>query len=196
MKQASSILVLWLILGVPGPAAAQSPPASPAAGAGPAQQTLAVPAPEVLLILVRTSLIALNQAVLTGNFTVLRDLGSPAFQAENTAARLGVVFADLRTKNIDLYPVAVVTPQVTETPTVGPDNVLRITGYFPTQPLQVNFQVHFQPAGGQWRLSGLTVNAAPAAAAAVAQDKTEGPDKSAKTDAGPDSKDAKAKKTP
>ena len=40
-------------------------------------------------------LIALDQANKTGNYTVLRDLGSPAFQA-NTAARLGEIFAGLR----------------------------------------------------------------------------------------------------
>ena len=41
-----------------------------------------------VLILVRTSLLALDQANKTGNYTVLRDLGAPGFQA-NSAARLG-----------------------------------------------------------------------------------------------------------
>ena len=40
-----------------------------------------------VLILVRSTLIALDQANKTGNYTVLRDLGAPAFQA-NSAARL------------------------------------------------------------------------------------------------------------
>ena len=40
-----------------------------------------------VLILIRTALLALDQANKTGNYTVLRDLGSPDFQV-NTAARL------------------------------------------------------------------------------------------------------------
>jgi hypothetical protein len=39
------------------------------------------------LILIRQTLLALDQANKTGNYTVLRDLGSPDFQA-NTAAGL------------------------------------------------------------------------------------------------------------
>ena len=40
-----------------------------------------------VMILIRESLLALDQANKTGNYTVLRDLGSPEFQA-NSAAQL------------------------------------------------------------------------------------------------------------
>jgi hypothetical protein len=142
-------------------AAPPSPPQPPAATA------LNVPPPEVLLVLIRTTLDALNQAVQTGNFTVLRDLGSPIFQQANSPAQLGVIFADLRNRNIDLSPVVVVTPQITEPPSITPEQLLRLVGYFPTNPLQVQFQMLFQPVNGQWRLYGMAVNtiASPAAAA-------------------------------
>jgi hypothetical protein len=48
-----------------------------------------------VLILIRETLLALDQANKTGNYTVLRDLGSPDFQA-NSAARL--------TENLDKVP--------------------------------------------------------------------------------------------
>jgi hypothetical protein len=41
-----------------------------------------------VLTLVRSALIALQQANETGNYTVLRDLGAPGFEEANTAARL------------------------------------------------------------------------------------------------------------
>jgi hypothetical protein len=123
----------------------------------------------VLLVLIRTTLVALNQAVYTGNFTVLRDLGSPAFQAANSPAQLGVIFASLRNRNIDLSPVVAVTPEVSEPPQITQDQMLRLVGYFPTKPLQVQFQLLFQPVNGQWRLFGMAVDAvaAPVAAAAA-----------------------------
>jgi hypothetical protein len=52
-----------------------------------ASPALTVPPAEVLLVLIRTTLLALNQAVQTGNFTVLRDLGSPDLQAANSPAQ-------------------------------------------------------------------------------------------------------------
>ena len=53
-----------------------------------AQVTPAVPAPNTLTILIKNTLAALNHANLTGNYTVLRDLGAPGFSQANTAARL------------------------------------------------------------------------------------------------------------
>ena len=135
------------------------PPASPANQPAAASPTPAVPPPEVLLVLIRTTLVALNQAVYTGNFTVLRDLGSPAFQAANSPAQLGVIFASLRNRNIDLSPVVAVTPEVSEPPQITQDQMLRLVGYFPTKPLQVQFQLLFQPVNGQWRLFGMAVDA-------------------------------------
>ena len=92
----------------PGPkeiAPAAPPPASSPNQPATASPTLAVPPPEVLLVLIRTTLVALNQAVYTGNFTVLRDLGSPAFQAANSPAQLGAIFASLRSRNIGVGEV-------------------------------------------------------------------------------------------
>jgi hypothetical protein len=59
-----------------------------------------------VLILIRSTLLALDQANKTGNYTVLRDIGAPGFQS-NTAARLGEIFAKLRNDNLDLSGVAV-----------------------------------------------------------------------------------------
>lgn len=150
----------------PGPkeAAAAGKEAEPRAA--PPQQSAAtspapaIPQPEVLLVLIRTTLVALNQAIYTGNFTVLRDLGSPAFQAANSAAQLGVIFADLRNRNIDLFPSVVVTPELSDAPKITQEQILRLVGYFPTNPLQIQFQMLFQPVNGQWRLFGMAVNTA------------------------------------
>jgi hypothetical protein len=52
-----------------------------------------VPTDDVLLILIRSSLIALNQANVTGNYSVLRDIGAPDFKQANGADRLAQIFA-------------------------------------------------------------------------------------------------------
>src|SRR4051812_18904799 len=47
-----------------------------------------------VLILIRSTLLALDHANRTGNYTVLRDLGAPGFYTANTAARLAEIFGN------------------------------------------------------------------------------------------------------
>ena len=146
------------------PAAQKPAPSQPAAP----RPALSVPAPEVLLMLVRTTLVALNQANFTGNYTVLHGLGSPQLQARNSPADLGNAFAGLRAQNIDLSPVLVLTPQLTEQPGFTRDGALRLVGFFPSKPLQIQFVMNFLPVGDRWRIDGLSVSALAAPPAAPA----------------------------
>lgn len=123
-----------------------------------------------VLILVRTTLLALDDANKTGNYTVLRDLGAPGFQA-NTAARLGEIFASLRKKHVDLSGVAALDPQLTALPRIEPNGMMSIVGFFPSAPKQINFELLFQAVNKHWRLFGLSVklgDAAPTPPAAPA----------------------------
>jgi len=109
-----------------------------------------------VLILIRETLLALDQANKTGNYTVLRDLGSPDFQA-NSAARLAEIFAQQRHDNIDLSGVAVIDPQLTLLPQIEANGMMHMAGFFPSVPTQVNFELAYAPVGGRWRLFGLSV---------------------------------------
>lgn len=111
-----------------------------------------------VLILVRSTLLALDQANKSGNYTVLRDLGAPGFQAANTAARLGEIFASQRNDRLDLSGVAVIDPQLNSAPQIEPNGMMRMAGFFPSVPSQVNFELLYEPINGQWRLFGLSVN--------------------------------------
>jgi hypothetical protein len=142
-------LAAALAAGIALPAAAGPP--SPPPQAKPAQIDR-----NGVLILVRSTLLALDQANKTGNYTVLRDLGAPAFQA-NTAARLAEIFAALRRDNLDLAGVAAIDPQLTLLPEIGADGLMRMTGFFPSAPAQINFDLAYAPVNGQWRLFGLSV---------------------------------------
>ena len=58
------------------------------------------------LYLIRSTLLTLNDANRTGNYTVLRDLASPDFQAKNSAADLSEIFTDLRRRHFDQVVMA------------------------------------------------------------------------------------------
>ncbi|MFB6459235.1 hypothetical protein [Bradyrhizobium tunisiense] len=137
----------------------------------PAQSSLPVTL-EKALYLIRSTLLTLNDANRTGNYTVLRDLAAPDFQARNTAADLGLNFLDLRRRNFDLYGAALLAPQFSEAPALDPRGMLRLAGYIPTRPQQIQFDLTFQVVGGQWRLFAIAIatpeSAAPQPQAQVA----------------------------
>ena len=110
-----------------------------------------------VLILIRSTLLAVDQANKTGNYTVLRDIGAPGFQS-NSAARLGEIFAKLRNDNLDLSGVAVIDPQLNLLPQIEANGLMHMAGFFPSVPNQVNFDLLFAPVNGQWRLFGISVS--------------------------------------
>ncbi|WP_411910173.1 hypothetical protein [Mesorhizobium sp. CO1-1-4] len=113
-----------------------------------------------VLILTRSALLALDQANKTGNYTVLRDLGSPNFQA-NSAAKLGDIFASQRNQGLDFSAVAVLEPQLTLLPQIERNGMLHMAGFFPSAPLKVNFELLFEPVNRQWKIYGVSVNLTP-----------------------------------
>jgi hypothetical protein len=163
--------------GSPGEAAAvTSPQGSPQAGASGAAKAGTELAPAVdqnqALYLVRATLLTLNDANRSGNYTVLRDLAAPDFQAKNTAADLSQIFTDLRRRNFDLFATALLAPQFTTPPAKDASGRLRLTGSFPTRPLQITFDLTFQVVGGEWRLFAISVATPPAT---QAQSQVNGP---------------------
>lgn len=114
------------------------------------------------LYLIRSTLLTLNDANRSGNYSVLRDLAAPDFRARNTAADLAAIFSDLRARKFDLFAVAIEAPQLAAAPSIGSDRMLRLRGHFPTHPLQIEFDLLFQDVGGQWLLFGLSVATPPA----------------------------------
>jgi hypothetical protein len=169
-------LVLALAIGLSvgqeiGAAAPPVPPA-PAAPAAPAPRA-AAPAPRAaaaapklpdaptMLMMVRSTLLAVDQAIRTGNYTVLRDLAAPVFQQQNTAARLGAVFAQLAARSPFLARVAVLVPQYTQGPALDAKGFLHVVGLFPTQPSQIQFNLVYQLTNGQWRYVSVGVGLNP-----------------------------------
>jgi hypothetical protein len=158
-----------IVMSWPG-AEAQAPKQQQPAPKQQPQQQPSAPKPAQIdrngvLILIRTTLLGLDQANKTGNYTVLRDLGAPDFQA-NSAARLAEIFAQQRKDNVDLSGVAVIDPQLTLLPQIEGNGLMRMAGFFPSVPTQVNFELLYAPVDGRWRLFGLSVSFGQAAPAA------------------------------
>lgn len=146
----AAILVCGVSQALAQPRGQQQPrPAAPAQGAAP--DTL------LTLKLIWSTMAALDHANQTGNYSVLRDLGAPSFQANNSAATLASTFQALRNQRVDVANALIVTPTFEIGPTMIEGGLLRARGSFPLRPSPIGFDLLFQNTGGQWRLFGIAV---------------------------------------
>lgn len=133
----------------------------------PPTQIQFVPAIDVQSVskLVWSTLAAVDHGNITGNYSVLRDLGAPGFQANNTAATLAGVFQTVRTQRIDLSNTLLLAPTFDFAPTIVQGGLLRARGRFAMRPVAIGFDLLYASVGGRWQLFGVAVVPLPIAAA-------------------------------
>ncbi|HEX5472233.1 MAG TPA: hypothetical protein VFW73_10115 [Lacipirellulaceae bacterium] len=141
----------------------------------------AIPDGPTLNMLIRRTLLTLNDANLSGNYTVMRDLAAPGFQAGNDAAKLTDIFANLRKRQIDLAPILFFDPKLVRQPEITQNGMLHLSGFIPTRPEQVNFDMLFEKTGDRWRLFGIAVNTSVAQTATKSPEQTERGEKKSST---------------
>lgn len=151
------------ILALTAPNLAQAQNTAPKPAAKPVQPAATAQAPQLrvpetatLLILIRSTIEALNQANLTNNYSVLYLMGSDNFRRSTNPQALATAFAPFREKRISLYPSLVVGPQLSSNPTLAGGR-LTLTGFVPSSPARINFTIQFEPSQGTWKLFGLNV---------------------------------------
>lgn len=128
-----------------------------------------MPAADVLVMMVRAALTAVNQANFTENYSVLRGMTTPALQTRLSAEQLGRAFVDLRKQNLDLSPALVLAPEFTEMPRLTSAGALMLKGIFPSRPLRINFAIEYLPIDGFWMIDQFSVSASRADAPLIAQ---------------------------
>ena len=110
--------------------------------------------------LVKSTLIALNQANLTENYSVLRSLASEEFQSNNSDEELIEIFRGIREYGLDFAAIVEYPAVYTVAPTLDDQNNLRVIGYFETAPL-IEFDLIFNLVDGRFLIDGLTVGIRP-----------------------------------
>lgn len=111
-----------------------------------------------ILMLVRASLLTLNDAMSSGNFSVLRDLIAPSVREQNTAGRLYQTFSGLIAKGLDLRAVAIEVPKLTHPPQIGSDGRLRVGGYYTGRSVNAKFDITYEKVNARWQMYGLSLD--------------------------------------
>jgi hypothetical protein len=133
------------------PAFAQAPAATAAQAVPTLEQ-------QELLKLIWATMTAVDQANRTGNYSVLRDLAAPGFQAANDQAKLTAIFANLRASGVDLSNTLLLAPSYRVPPQLVQPGLVRAQGAFGMRPNAISFDVAYQWSGGQWKLFAIGVS--------------------------------------
>ena len=166
MRFVSILFLTFVLVFCAPPASAEqhnAPPAS--APAKPEGMQISI---LTLTLLIKGAVMALQQANMTGNYSVLRDLGTPVFRETFDQATLTAIFQNLRARKIDLSVAILLSPNLTKKPELNQNHELVLVGDFPTQPLRIHFELAFLQLDGMWRIAGMSVDAVPAQAVASA----------------------------
>ena len=115
------------------------------------------PVPDALEMskLVWSTMLAVDHANRSGNYSVLRDISAQGFQINNNAAQLAQVFSGLRTQQVDLGNALLVPPTYTTAPQMVREDIFRVQGLFQLRPISIGFDLYFQWEQGRWKLFGI-----------------------------------------
>lgn len=118
---------------------------------------IAAPDINVSARLVWATMIAVDNANRTGNYSVLRGIGSSDFQAANSTERLAEIFRPLRYNRVDVGRAILIEPTFYLPPSVDSNGLLRLRGGFEFRPKSLRFDLLFKFEEGGWRLLGVSV---------------------------------------
>ena len=141
-----------LLLSIALPAQAQQPATSTVP-----LSSVPVPGDLELAKLIWSTMAAVDHANQAGNYSVLRDLAAPGFQVNNDAARLGEIFASLRTSRIDLSNTLLLAPTYSSAPRMVEPGVMQVRGGFGLRPTAIGFELFYQWNAGRWKLFGVSI---------------------------------------
>jgi len=129
--------------------------------AAPARAENTVPSAELQEILIKTSLLTLNDANLTGNYTVLHARLAKAFRDQITPDGLKKGFKTFADQKVDFGLIATKPPIGSSAATIDKRGALLLRGYFDTKPSRVSYELDFMPSEGEWKPIMLNVRVKP-----------------------------------
>jgi hypothetical protein len=114
-------------------------------------------------ILIKTSLLTLNDANVTGNYTVLHAKLAKPLRDQFSPDRLKQSFKDFADRKIDWEIVAAKPPIPTKEAQIDERGALVLRGYFDAGSSHIVYELDFIQSEGEWKPIKLNVNVKPSA---------------------------------
>jgi hypothetical protein len=127
----------------------------------PAGATDTVPSSTAQEILIKTSLLTLNDAIVSGNYTVLHTKLARPFREQFDPDRLKQAFKRFAEQKIDMAAISAAPPVATDDAQIDDRGALLLRGRFDVGRSRVVYELDFLPSEGEWKPISLHVNLKP-----------------------------------
>ena len=127
----------------------------------PARAETKLPSPLLQETLIKTALLTLNDANITGNYAVLHAKLAKPFREQYSPDRLKQVFKAFADQRADWGVISAKPPVPTAEAAIDKRGVLQLRGYFDTSPSRITYEIDFAPSEGEWKPLMLHVKARP-----------------------------------
>lgn len=117
-----------------------------------------VPSEVELKSMTLESLLDFNKSVVGDDFTVLYESLSKVWQDQTSPAKLKALFQSFIDKEIDISPIKKVEPVFNKAAEIDSDDVLIVSGYYPTKPKRVLFRLKYLTEKSDWKLVGIKID--------------------------------------
>jgi hypothetical protein len=117
-----------------------------------------IPSEEAIATLINETIEFLGEGINKNDFTDFYGHISKLWQSQTDEASLKKAFNDFTSKKIDLTIVRGKKPVVSEPPYIDQDGILRLKGYYPTQPYIVQFELGYLYEHPGWKLLAISVS--------------------------------------
>ena len=108
-------------------------------------------------ILIKAALLTLNDANVTGNYTVLHAKLAKQFRDQITPDKLKLAFKSFADQKIDWDLIAAKAPVAMSEAKIDNRGALILRGYFDTRPSRVNYELDFMISEREWKPITLNV---------------------------------------
>lgn len=130
----------------------------PSSGFQEESNTNSIPSEEALIIMVMDAARDFALAVNAKNSEEFHKTFSSQFKKQFTVEKLDEIYKPIYDLGVDLMLLQQYSPIFEEKPTLGEDGILRLKGYFPTNPSKFYFNQTYIYEGLGWKLMGYSVN--------------------------------------
>ncbi len=117
-----------------------------------------IPSGEVLATMVNESVWILGDGLNKNDLGAFYDHIAKLWQSQTDEPSLRQAFHEFIDKKIDLTIMHGQTPVLSEPPVIDKDGVLRLKGYYPTQPYVINFDLGYLYEHPNWKLVAVNIN--------------------------------------
>lgn len=123
-----------------------------------AEENIVLPDRKLATALIYETIISVNNASQTQNYSVLRALAAPAFKKKYSDEKLEKTFGHLAKKGINLRPLILLTPTIQKSQYAPRNNLFRLKGFIPTAKIKLDFEMIYQFHQGAWRIYAIQLD--------------------------------------